>query len=97
MAQPSGSGSISLPISWLTLQSREGHSLGVDAAVLGIRRLIEDPFKETSVTSSHGSFLVSGFDMVGLCAYYRMDPDGLQNAIHAQLNLVPESLSGKEG
>lgn len=26
-----------------------------------------------------------------------MDPDGLQNAIHAQLNLVPESLSGKEG
>lgn len=49
------------------------------------------------MTSSHGSFLVSGFDMVGLCAYYRMDPDGLQNAIHAQLNLVPESLSGKEG
>lgn len=69
----------------------------MDAAVLGIRPLIEGPFKETWMTSSHGSFPLSGFAMIGLYVYYRTDLDGLKNAIHAQLNLASESLTGKEG
>lgn len=69
----------------------------MNAVVLGITPLIEGPFKETSMTSSHGSFPLRGLATFGLCAYSRKDPDGLKNASHAQLSLVPESLTGKEG
>lgn len=68
----------------------------MDTAVLSIEPLTEAPFEETSVTSSHGSFPLIGFAMIGLCAHYQTNSDGLKNAIHAQLSLVPESLIGKE-
>lgn len=69
----------------------------MDTAVLGIGPLTEGPFEETSVTSSIGSFPLLGFATIGLCAHYQTNPDGLKNAIHAQLSLVAESLTGKEG
>lgn len=59
------------------------HALRVDTVVLGIRPLIEGPFKETLITSSHGSFPLNGFAMSGLYTYHRMDPDGLNRTAHA--------------
>lgn len=41
-------------------------------------------------------FRLIGFAIIGLCAYYETSPDGRDNAIHAQLSLVPELLTGRK-